>query len=99
MNNFQKENFESIYPNMADDIQWNIVGATVIKTKEAMIAYCNKMMVEMANSTLNTTNHIVGDNVIASVGLYQKAVRRGPRLVFFTNRIARIKPKQRNGLS
>jgi predicted SnoaL-like aldol condensation-catalyzing enzyme len=65
---FSKGNFEFAFNHFADDIQWNVVGSPVIKGKEAMIAYCNKMMTEMDGSKLNNTNQIGDDDLIAVQG-------------------------------
>ena len=65
---FSKGNFEYTYNYMAVDIEWNVVGADIIKGRGAVMAYCNKMLIEMANSTLNNTNHIVSENSIAVQG-------------------------------
>lgn len=53
---------------MSDDIVWNVVGSNSIKGKPAMLAYCDKMLVVMANSTLINTSHIVSEDLIAVQG-------------------------------
>ena len=65
---FSKGNFEFSFPHFAEDIQWNIMGASVIKGKEEVTDYCKKMQVEMAGSILNNIKHIVGDDSIAVQG-------------------------------
>jgi len=65
---FSKGNFEFAFPYFTNDVEWNFVGTSVTKGKEAVIAHCNKMMVEMDNSTLNNTDEIVGYNIIAVQG-------------------------------
>ncbi|MEJ7683016.1 MAG: nuclear transport factor 2 family protein [Segetibacter sp.] len=65
---FSKGNFEFAFNHFADDIQWNVVGSPVIKNKEAVIAYCNKMLAEMDGSKLNNTNQIGDDDFIAVQG-------------------------------
>jgi ketosteroid isomerase-like protein len=67
---FSKGNFEFCYNYFTDDIQWNIVGGSIIKSKDAVIAYCNKMIVEMAGSKLNNTNYIGGDDSLIAVQGY-----------------------------
>ncbi|MEJ7681863.1 MAG: nuclear transport factor 2 family protein [Segetibacter sp.] len=66
---FSKGNFEFCYNHFTDDIQWNIVGADIIKGKDAVIAYCDKMLTEMDGSKLNNTNYI-GDNGFIAVQGY-----------------------------
>lgn len=65
---FSEGNFEFCYKYFTDNVQWNIVGAAVIKGKDAVIAHCNKMMAEMDGSKLNNTNYIVDDGLIAVQG-------------------------------
>jgi ketosteroid isomerase-like protein len=65
---FSKGNFPFAFPHFADDIQWNVVGASTIKGKEAVTAHCNKMLEEMTGSVLTNTNHIIGEDAIATEG-------------------------------
>lgn len=65
---FSKGNFPFTYNYMAEDVQWNVVGASVIKGKEAVIAHCNKMLGDMDGSVLTNTKHIVGEDSIATEG-------------------------------
>lgn len=65
---FSRGNFEAAFPYFAEGVQWNIIGSTAIRGKEAVIAWCNKMKTEMDNSTLNNTNYITGDRFIAVQG-------------------------------
>ena len=65
---FSKGNFEFAFNYFADDIEWNIVGAPVIKSKKDVIDYCNKMHAEMSDTRLNNTNHIGDDDCIAVQG-------------------------------
>ena len=65
---FSKGNFEFAFDHFDDDIIWNVVGASEIRGKEAVINSCNKMLVDMANSTLNNTNYIVSENAIVIEG-------------------------------
>ncbi|KYG75383.1 nuclear transport factor 2 family protein [Roseivirga echinicomitans] len=39
---FSKGEFSSVYDKLADDIEWNIVGESLLKGKEEVIAYCEK---------------------------------------------------------
>lgn len=65
---FSKGNFEFAFPHFADDIKWNVVGASAIKGKDEVIAHCKKMQVEMAGSTLTNTKHTIGEDSIATEG-------------------------------
>ncbi len=65
---FSKGNFEFAFNHFADDIRWNVVGSPVIKGKEEVIAYCNKMMTEMDGSKLNNTNQIGDDDIVSRQG-------------------------------
>ncbi|MEO6000719.1 MAG: nuclear transport factor 2 family protein [Chitinophagaceae bacterium] len=65
---FSKGNFEFAFEHFADDISWNVVGASVTQGKEAVINNCTRMMTDMAHSTLNNTNYIVSENSIAIEG-------------------------------
>jgi ketosteroid isomerase-like protein len=65
---FSKGNFEFAFHHFAEDIEWNVVGASVIKGKEAVIAHCKKMLEEMAGSVLINTKHTVGEDSIATEG-------------------------------
>ena len=65
---FSKGNFEFAFPHFAGDIEWHVVGASVIKGKEAVISYCEKMAEEMTGSVLTTTKHIIGEHAIATEG-------------------------------
>lgn len=65
---FSKGNFKFAYNYFADDIEWNVVGSTAVKGKEAVIDYCNKMLIEIGNSALINTSQIIGENVIAVQG-------------------------------
>jgi ketosteroid isomerase-like protein len=65
---FSKGNFEFAFPHFAEDIQWNVVGASVIKGKEAVTSHCKKMLEEMAGSVLTNTKHTVGEDSIATEG-------------------------------
>ena len=65
---FSKGNFEFAFTHFADDIQWNVVGASIIKGKEAVIANCKKMLAEMDSSVLTNTKHTIGEDSIATEG-------------------------------
>ena len=65
---FSKGNFEFAFTHFAEDIQWNVVGSSVIKGKEAVIAHCKKMLQEMDGSVLINTRHTVGEDSIATEG-------------------------------
>ena len=65
---FSKGNFPFCYDHFADDIEWKIIGAKTSKGKEDTVAYCEKMMIEMATSTLNNTNIIAEHNHIVIEG-------------------------------
>lgn len=58
---FSEGNFPFCYEHFDIDIEWNLVGNNVTTGKDNIISHCEKMMVEMANSTLKNTN-IVGEN-------------------------------------
>lgn len=68
---FSKGNFEVAFPHFAEHIQWNIVGASSIKGKEAVITHCKIMGKEMAGSVLTNTKHIVGEDSAATEGYCQ----------------------------
>ena len=65
---FSMGDLKSVYPYFDDEIQWNIVGAPVIIGKENVIAHCNKMLAEMASSSMNNTHHVVTDNTVVVQG-------------------------------
>lgn len=65
---FSKGNFEFAFPHFAEDVQWNIVGASVVKGKDAVTVHCKKMMEEMAGSVLINTSHTIDENSIATEG-------------------------------
>jgi ketosteroid isomerase-like protein len=65
---FSKGNFEFAFSHFAEDVIWKVVGASVSEGKEAVIAYCKKMLVEMEGSVLINTTHTVGKNSIAKEG-------------------------------
>lgn len=65
---FSRGDFTSTYPYFDDNIQWNIVGASPLEGKEDVIEHCNKMLAEMASSTMNNTNYIKSHDTIAIQG-------------------------------
>ena len=58
---FSKGHFDFAYNHLTDDIEWHIIGDKTVTGKESVIDHCNKMLVEIASSTLNNT-HIVAEN-------------------------------------
>ncbi len=65
---FSQGNFPFCYNHFADGITWNIVGDKIVTGKEQVIAFCDKMMGEIASSTLINSNVIATDNNIAIEG-------------------------------
>jgi predicted SnoaL-like aldol condensation-catalyzing enzyme len=65
---FSSGNFESTYPHLAEDIQWNILGSTTLKGKKAVIDHCTKMRGEMAGATMKNLNHISDGDIIVVQG-------------------------------
>jgi limonene-1,2-epoxide hydrolase len=65
---FSSGNFPFCYAYFSDDITWTIVGNNAVIGKKQVISFCNKMMEEMASSTLNNTNIIAAENNIAIEG-------------------------------
>jgi len=65
---FSKGNFSSAFGHFDDDIQWEIVGDKIIKGKEDVTAFCNKMTIEMGSSQLDNTNIIVENDRVAIEG-------------------------------
>jgi limonene-1,2-epoxide hydrolase len=65
---FSSGNFPFCYAYFADDIIWTIVGNKAVIGKEQVVAFCDKMMEEIASSTLNNTNIIAAENNIAIEG-------------------------------
>ena len=65
---FSKGNFPAAYDHFAADIQWKIVGDKIVRGKELMAAFCDKMLQEMEGSILSNTNVIIQDNHIAIEG-------------------------------
>ena len=63
---FSKGNFPATYNHFADDIQWKFVGDKTLSGKDSVIAFCEKMMIEMASSKLNITN-LVEENCCVAV--------------------------------
>ena len=65
---FSKGEFTSVYEYFDDHIKWNIVGSPPIISKVSVTAHCNKMLSEIASSTMNNTNYIVSDNTVVVQG-------------------------------
>ena len=65
---FSKGDLKSVYLYFDDKIQWNIIGSPAISGRENVIAHCNKMLAEMASSSMNNTHHIVTDNTVVVQG-------------------------------
>ena len=65
---FSKGDLKSVYLYFDDKIQWNIIGSPAISGRENVIAHCNKMLAEMASSSMNNTHHVVTDNTVVVQG-------------------------------
>lgn len=65
---FSQGDFPSVYPYFSEDIEWNIVGNQVVKSKSAAIDFCTTMMVEMASAALINNNSIETENQIVIEG-------------------------------
>lgn len=66
---FSKGNFSFCYNRFSNDIEWKIIGNKVLQGKENVIAYCEKMTLEMDSSALINTNIIAENNQIAIEGI------------------------------
>ena len=65
---FSKGDFAAVYPAMAENIIWNVVGTKTIKGKEAVMAYCDNMLVDMTGSVLTNSNYIAEGDFVAVQG-------------------------------
>ncbi len=65
---FSKGNFKFAYDHFADDMEWNVIGATVIKEKDSVIEYCDKMQAEMSGAAMLNTSTISDDEAISIQG-------------------------------
>jgi predicted SnoaL-like aldol condensation-catalyzing enzyme len=66
--NFSTGSFELAYPHLAEDILWNIPGATTLKGKQAVVSWCENLMVENPDTNYQLTNLIVDGDSIAVQG-------------------------------
>jgi uncharacterized protein len=61
--NFATGKFGLMYDDMSSDIHWRMVGgANGFTGKDAVVAYCEKMMTDMQGSTPVITNEFVSGN-------------------------------------
>ncbi len=65
---FSAGDFKSVYEHFADSIQWTIIGDRTTLGKADTIAFCDKMLVEMAGSQLTNTNTIASSDQVAVEG-------------------------------
>ena len=66
---FSEGNFPFCYNYFADNVEWDLVGSNTAKGKNNVIEYCDKMMTEMAATTLQNTNIIGESEHIAIEGI------------------------------
>jgi ketosteroid isomerase-like protein len=65
---FSEGNFSAAFGHFDDNIQWEIVGDKIVKGKEDVIEFCNKMTAEMASSQLDNTNIVTENDRVAIEG-------------------------------
>ena len=65
---FSRGEFKSVFEHFDEHISWNIVGSPAIISRGSVIAHCNKMLSEMASSTMNNTNFIVSNDTVVVQG-------------------------------
>jgi len=65
---FSRGLFKSVYTHFADNIKWNLVGASVISGKIKVIEHCDKMLADMAGAEMTNTNKIIADDKVVIQG-------------------------------
>lgn len=80
---FSTGNFELIYPYLADNVQWTVVGEEYFKGKKAVIDNC-KLVASYFNSvtTKFKTINIIADNNRVAVTGTAEFIRDGKRVNF-----------------
>ncbi len=66
--NFSGGDFKAVYDYFSDNVQWTIIGDKTISGKDATITFCDKMLVEIAGSTLTNCNTITGSDQVVVEG-------------------------------
>jgi len=80
---FSSGQFADTYDSMSEMVVWNLVGSTVIQGKPEVIAFCEKMSLEMEGSELTNTQQIVDGNLVAVQG-YCRYIKAGmPTQLFY----------------
>ena len=81
---FSEGNFPFCYEYFSPDIEWKIAGGESTKTREHVIAYCDKMMKEMTASTLKNTNIVAQNEDVAIEGIcyYTNSDNRARKLMY-----------------
>ncbi len=65
---FSRGEFKNVYNNFSDDIEWHIIGDRNVCGREHTIAFCDKMLDEIAGSALINTRTIVQEDAVAIEG-------------------------------
>lgn len=70
---FSKGNFEITYNYLAEDIEWNIIGDKILKSKNSVIDFCNKTAQYFSEVTtiFSITNLITEGNCVVINGTAQ----------------------------
>lgn len=80
---FSGGEFETVYPHLADDVVWNVIGEGVYTGKAAVIAQCEQVSAYFKTVTTDfrTLNIIANDNAVAIDGTAE-FLKDGKRLSF-----------------
>ena len=80
---FSTGNFELIYPYLADDVQWTVVGEDHFEGKKAVIDNCDQVAGYFQSVTTNfKTINIIADNNRIAVSGTAEFIRDGKRVNF-----------------
>ena len=66
---FSEGNFPFCYEYFAADIEWEVIGNEITKSKKNVILQCDKMMKEITPSALKNTNIIAGNENVVIEGI------------------------------
>ncbi|WP_197060002.1 nuclear transport factor 2 family protein [Sporocytophaga myxococcoides] len=80
---FSNGNFELIYPYLADNVQWTIVGEDYFEGKKAVTDNCKQVAsyFKSVTTNFNTVNTIADNNRVAVSGTAE-FIRDGKRVSF-----------------
>ena len=82
---FSIGNFELIYPYLADDVQWTIVGEDFFEGKKAVTDNCEQVASYFKSVTTNfNTINIIAENNRVAVSGTAEFIRDGQRVSFIS---------------